>query len=90
MKAYFPLSKLSLCDVSFSDKDKKHTSLGSFLSAPQMHGDRIRLIYTEGDVCRPNVKIRTIISLKCKPGSSSFQLHRTILFKINCHSLKDV
>ncbi|XP_031437958.2 cation-independent mannose-6-phosphate receptor, partial [Clupea harengus] len=50
------------------DKDKKHTSLGSFLSAPQMHGDRIRLIYTEGDVCRPNVKIRTIISLKCKPG----------------------
>ncbi|XP_041951218.1 cation-independent mannose-6-phosphate receptor-like isoform X1 [Alosa sapidissima] len=49
-------------------KDGKPKSLGSFLSAPQMDGNSIRLIYTEGDVCRKNIKTRTIISLKCKPG----------------------
>ncbi|KAL2081956.1 hypothetical protein ACEWY4_021774 [Coilia grayii] len=50
------------------DKNNKTKSLGSFLSAPQMDGDSIRLIYTEGDICRKNIKTRTIISLKCSPG----------------------
>ncbi|XP_063079301.1 cation-independent mannose-6-phosphate receptor [Engraulis encrasicolus] len=50
------------------DKNNRTKSLGSFLSAPQMDGDSIRLIYTEGDVCRKNIKTRTIISLKCSPG----------------------
>lgn len=45
-------------------------SLGKFLTSPQKasEGDDIRLIYTDGDVCRQNMKIKTIIILKCKPG----------------------
>lgn len=45
-------------------------SLGKFLASPQKapEGDDIRLIYTDGDVCRQNMKIKTIITLKCKPG----------------------
>ncbi|XP_062406227.1 cation-independent mannose-6-phosphate receptor [Sardina pilchardus] len=59
----------AICAVVGKDgKDRKPKSLGSFLSAPQMDGNSIRLIYTDGDVCRKNIKTRTIISLKCKPG----------------------
>ncbi|XP_056620153.1 cation-independent mannose-6-phosphate receptor isoform X2 [Triplophysa dalaica] len=48
----------------------KHVSLGKFLASPQKapEGDDVRLIYTDGDVCRQNMKIKTIITLKCKPG----------------------
>ncbi|KAF5900285.1 cation-independent mannose-6-phosphate receptor-like, partial [Clarias magur] len=45
-------------------------SLGKFLSSPQkdMSGTDLRLIYTDGDECRKNTKIKSIITLKCKPG----------------------
>ncbi|KAI5090811.1 cation-independent mannose-6-phosphate receptor precursor [Silurus meridionalis] len=45
-------------------------SLGQFLSSPQKDqtGTDLRLIYTDGDVCRKNMKIKSIITLKCKPG----------------------
>ncbi|XP_056125524.1 cation-independent mannose-6-phosphate receptor [Rhinichthys klamathensis goyatoka] len=48
----------------------KTLNLGKFLSSPQKvaEGDDIRLIYTDGDKCRENMKVRTIITLKCKPG----------------------
>lgn len=48
----------------------KTMNLGKFLSSPQKaaEGDDIRLIYTDGDECRDNMKVRTIITLKCKPG----------------------
>lgn len=48
----------------------KTMNLGKFLSSPQKaaEGDDIRLIYTDGDVCRENMKVRTIITLKCMPG----------------------
>ncbi|XP_072542274.1 cation-independent mannose-6-phosphate receptor [Salminus brasiliensis] len=49
---------------------EKSISLGKFLSSPQKgpHENNLRLIYTEGDECRKNTKIKTIITLKCKPG----------------------
>ncbi|XP_076873911.1 cation-independent mannose-6-phosphate receptor isoform X2 [Brachyhypopomus gauderio] len=45
-------------------------SLGKFLLSPQKdpQGTDIRLIYTEGNVCRQNTKIKSIIIMKCKPG----------------------
>lgn len=48
----------------------KTLNLGKFLSSPQKatEGDDIRLIYTDGDECRENMKVKTIITLKCKPG----------------------
>lgn len=48
----------------------KTLNLGKFLSSPQKvaEGDDIRLIYTDGNKCRENMKVRTIITLKCKPG----------------------
>ncbi|XP_060722164.1 cation-independent mannose-6-phosphate receptor [Tachysurus vachellii] len=48
----------------------KFTSLGKFLSSPQkvLTGKDLRLIYTDGDECRKNTKIKSIITLKCKPG----------------------
>ncbi|KAK3516697.1 hypothetical protein QTP70_022183, partial [Hemibagrus guttatus] len=48
----------------------KFTSLGKFLSSPQkdLSGKDLRLIYTDGDECRKNTKIKSIITLKCKPG----------------------
>ncbi|XP_056150610.1 cation-independent mannose-6-phosphate receptor [Lampris incognitus] len=57
----------AICAV---DKDHRATSLGKFLSSPLKTegGDDIRLIYTNGSECWKNVKIKTIITLKCKPG----------------------
>ncbi|KAM4632802.1 LOW QUALITY PROTEIN: cation-independent mannose-6-phosphate receptor [Polymixia lowei] len=57
----------AICAV---DKDNKTTSLGRFLSSPQKTevGSDIRLMYTDGDECRKNMKIKTIMILKCKPG----------------------
>ncbi|XP_028809164.1 cation-independent mannose-6-phosphate receptor isoform X2 [Denticeps clupeoides] len=50
-------------------KDQQQVSLGKFLSSPQITGGtNVRLTYTDGDVCRPNMRIKTIIILKCKPG----------------------
>uniref|UniRef100_A0A667ZHY3 Insulin-like growth factor 2 receptor n=1 Tax=Myripristis murdjan TaxID=586833 RepID=A0A667ZHY3_9TELE len=48
----------------------KSTSLGSFLSAPQKTeiGGDIRLTYTDGDECSNKMKIKTMLTLKCKPG----------------------
>ncbi|XP_017311659.1 cation-independent mannose-6-phosphate receptor isoform X1 [Ictalurus punctatus] len=48
----------------------KSVSLGKFLSSPQkdLRGKDLRLIYADGDECRTNTKIKSIITLKCKPG----------------------
>ncbi|XP_066532658.1 cation-independent mannose-6-phosphate receptor isoform X2 [Hoplias malabaricus] len=45
-------------------------SLGKYLSSPEMdlQGRDLRLIYTDGGPCRTDTKIKTIITLKCKPG----------------------
>ncbi|XP_067097484.1 cation-independent mannose-6-phosphate receptor [Osmerus mordax] len=49
-------------------KDKTAVSLGKFLSSPKKTGSDLRLTYTEGDTCRKNKWISTIMTLKCKPG----------------------
>uniref|UniRef100_A0A6Q2XKG2 Insulin-like growth factor 2 receptor n=1 Tax=Esox lucius TaxID=8010 RepID=A0A6Q2XKG2_ESOLU len=48
----------------------KAISLGKFLASPvkQTNSNDIRLVYTEGDECKTNMRIKTIIILKCKPG----------------------
>uniref|UniRef100_A0A672PLU1 Cation-independent mannose-6-phosphate receptor-like n=1 Tax=Sinocyclocheilus grahami TaxID=75366 RepID=A0A672PLU1_SINGR len=48
----------------------KTMNLGKFLISPQKaaEGDDIRLIYTNGDKCGENMRVKTIITLKCKPG----------------------
>uniref|UniRef100_A0A8C1XSQ9 Insulin-like growth factor 2 receptor n=1 Tax=Cyprinus carpio TaxID=7962 RepID=A0A8C1XSQ9_CYPCA len=48
----------------------KTMNLGKFLISPQKaaEGDDIRLIYTDGDKCGENMKVKSIIILKCKPG----------------------
>ncbi|KAM8847361.1 cation-independent mannose-6-phosphate receptor [Synchiropus picturatus] len=58
----------AICAVD--KKKKKVLSLGSFLSPPQKteKGSDIRLLYTDGDLCRENTRIQTIMTLKCKPG----------------------
>ncbi|XP_029532637.1 cation-independent mannose-6-phosphate receptor [Oncorhynchus nerka] len=45
-------------------------SLGKFLTSPTKRNDSndIRLVYTEGDECRKNMKVKSIMILKCKPG----------------------
>uniref|UniRef100_A0A8C1I7W5 Insulin-like growth factor 2 receptor n=1 Tax=Cyprinus carpio TaxID=7962 RepID=A0A8C1I7W5_CYPCA len=45
-------------------------NLGKFLISPQKaaEGDDIRLIYTNGDECGEDMRIKTNITLKCKPG----------------------
>ncbi|KAK0149277.1 Cation-independent mannose-6-phosphate receptor [Merluccius polli] len=57
----------AMCAV---DKTGNATSLGRFLSPPQKTGlgNDIKLVYTDGDECRKNVKIKTILTLKCKPS----------------------
>ncbi|XP_067429257.1 cation-independent mannose-6-phosphate receptor [Thunnus thynnus] len=57
----------AICAV---DKDHKVISLGSFLSSPQKteRGNDIRLVYTDGDFCSKTTRIKTILTLKCKPG----------------------
>lgn len=54
-----------------SDKKNNSISLGSFLSSPQKTqiGSDIRLVYSDGSFCNSKRKrIRTILTLKCKPG----------------------
>ncbi|CAL1586585.1 unnamed protein product [Knipowitschia caucasica] len=56
--------------VCAKDKNNKTISLGRFLSSPQktkIEND-LRLVYTDGDICRLNTRIQTILTLKCKPG----------------------
>uniref|UniRef100_A0AAZ3QLR5 Insulin-like growth factor 2 receptor n=1 Tax=Oncorhynchus tshawytscha TaxID=74940 RepID=A0AAZ3QLR5_ONCTS len=56
----------AICAVG---KDKV-ISLGKFLTSPTKRNDSndIRLVYTEGDECRKNMKVKSIMILKCKPG----------------------
>ncbi|XP_077408147.1 cation-independent mannose-6-phosphate receptor [Vanacampus margaritifer] len=56
--------------ICAEDKEHKMISLGSFLSPPQKteKGNDIRLVYTDGDFCSKTTRIRTILTLKCKPG----------------------
>ncbi|XP_067845330.1 cation-independent mannose-6-phosphate receptor [Heptranchias perlo] len=43
-------------------------SLGKFVSPPKKEGNNIQLIYSDGDICREKDRIKTIITLVCKPG----------------------
>lgn len=56
--------------MSFLSGNGQSISLGKFLSSPQkdLTGKDLRLIYSDGNECRTNTKIKSIISLKCKPG----------------------
>uniref|UniRef100_A0A8C7QBA3 Insulin-like growth factor 2 receptor n=1 Tax=Oncorhynchus mykiss TaxID=8022 RepID=A0A8C7QBA3_ONCMY len=49
---------------------EKVVSLGKFLTSPTKRNDSndIRLVYTEGDECRKDMKVKSIMILKCKPG----------------------
>nr|XP_014346456.1 PREDICTED: cation-independent mannose-6-phosphate receptor [Latimeria chalumnae] len=55
----------AICAV---DKRGNKINLGRFLSSPKKDGENIQLIYSEGDVCKESKRIRTIITLVCKPG----------------------
>ncbi|MBN3306457.1 MPRI protein, partial [Amia calva] len=56
----------ALCAVG---KDNKPKSLGKFLSSPKKDdNNNILLTYTEGDECNGKSKIKSIITLVCKPG----------------------
>ncbi|XP_028676700.1 cation-independent mannose-6-phosphate receptor isoform X2 [Erpetoichthys calabaricus] len=50
------------------DKTNNTKSLGRFLSSPRLDGNKIQLVYSEGDSCHETFKIKTILSLICKPG----------------------
>ncbi|KAJ8009057.1 hypothetical protein DPEC_G00084890 [Dallia pectoralis] len=56
----------AICGIG---KDKS-ISLGKFLASPtkMRNTNDIRLVYTEGDECMKDMKIKSIIILKCKPG----------------------
>uniref|UniRef100_W5NFE2 Insulin-like growth factor 2 receptor n=1 Tax=Lepisosteus oculatus TaxID=7918 RepID=W5NFE2_LEPOC len=49
-------------------QDGKARNLGKFVSSPIKDNDNIRLTYTEGDTCKKDTKIKTVITLLCKPG----------------------
>nr|XP_060609655.1 cation-independent mannose-6-phosphate receptor [Anolis sagrei ordinatus] len=55
----------SVCSV---DKNNTTKNLGTFMSPPTNVGDKIQLLYTDGDECRPKKRIETRILLICKPG----------------------
>ncbi|XP_006882881.1 PREDICTED: cation-independent mannose-6-phosphate receptor [Elephantulus edwardii] len=50
------------------DKNRRTKNLGRFVSAPIRDKENIRLSYAEGDDCGRGKKIRTNITLVCKPG----------------------
>uniref|UniRef100_UPI00398E403E cation-independent mannose-6-phosphate receptor n=1 Tax=Pristiophorus japonicus TaxID=55135 RepID=UPI00398E403E len=54
----------AICAV---DKGGKQ-NLGKFVSPPKKEGNNIQLIYSDGDTCRGTDRIKTIITLICKPG----------------------
>nr|XP_027309114.2 LOW QUALITY PROTEIN: cation-independent mannose-6-phosphate receptor [Anas platyrhynchos] len=55
----------AICSV---DKQNKSRNLGTFVSSPKKVGENIQLIYSNGDSCGVNKKIKTVITLICRPG----------------------
>ncbi|OXB70385.1 UNVERIFIED_CONTAM: hypothetical protein H355_002798, partial [Colinus virginianus] len=52
----------------FVDKEKNSKNLGTFVSPPKKVGENIQLTYSNGDSCDVNKKIKTVITLICRPG----------------------
>uniref|UniRef100_A0A8B9SD20 Insulin like growth factor 2 receptor n=1 Tax=Apteryx owenii TaxID=8824 RepID=A0A8B9SD20_APTOW len=50
--------------------DKQNTSknLGTYVSSPKKVGEDIQLTYLNGDSCGNNKRIKTVITLVCRPG----------------------
>ncbi|KAH0622428.1 hypothetical protein JD844_024730, partial [Phrynosoma platyrhinos] len=55
----------SVCSV---DKNNSTKNLGTFMSPPTKVGEKIQLLYSDGDECTRNKRIETKILLVCKPG----------------------
>ncbi|KAM4694239.1 cation-independent mannose-6-phosphate receptor [Discoglossus pictus] len=54
----------AICAVVSNQKK----NLGKFVSPPKVVGDNIQLEYSEGSSCGNNTKIKSKITLMCKPG----------------------
>ncbi|XP_065487218.1 cation-independent mannose-6-phosphate receptor [Caloenas nicobarica] len=55
----------AICSV---DKQNRTKNLGTFVSSPKKVGENIQLTYSNGDSCGVNKKIKTVITLMCRPG----------------------
>ncbi|KAF5914863.1 hypothetical protein HPG69_010929 [Diceros bicornis minor] len=56
-------------DAAVCSVDKSGSkNLGKFVSSPTKEKGNIQLSYSDGDVCGPDKKIKTNITLVCKPG----------------------
>uniref|UniRef100_A0A8C3PZL1 Insulin like growth factor 2 receptor n=1 Tax=Chrysolophus pictus TaxID=9089 RepID=A0A8C3PZL1_CHRPC len=55
----------AICSV---DEEKNSKNLGTFVSPPKKVGENIQLTYSNGDSCGVNKKIKTVITLICRPG----------------------
>ncbi|XP_051469304.1 cation-independent mannose-6-phosphate receptor isoform X1 [Apus apus] len=55
----------AICSV---DKQNMTKNLGTFVSSPRKVGENIQLTYLNGDSCDVNKKIKTVITLVCRPG----------------------
>ncbi|KAM9656105.1 cation-independent mannose-6-phosphate receptor isoform 1-T1 [Morphnus guianensis] len=55
----------AVCSV---DKQNRSKNLGTFVSSPKKVGENIQLTYSNGDSCGVNKKIKTVITLVCRPG----------------------
>uniref|UniRef100_A0A8C4P4C4 Insulin like growth factor 2 receptor n=1 Tax=Dromaius novaehollandiae TaxID=8790 RepID=A0A8C4P4C4_DRONO len=50
------------------DKQNKSKNLGTYVSSPRKVGENIQLTYLNGDSCGNNKRIKTVITLVCRPG----------------------
>ncbi|NWJ02858.1 MPRI protein, partial [Crypturellus undulatus] len=50
------------------DKQNRSRNLGTYVSSPKKVGENIQLTYLNGDSCGDNKKIKTVITLVCRPG----------------------
>ncbi|XP_062428306.1 cation-independent mannose-6-phosphate receptor isoform X2 [Rhea pennata] len=50
------------------DKQNKSKNLGTYVSSPKKVGENIQLTYLNGDSCGNNKRIKTVITLVCRPG----------------------
>lgn len=56
----------------FADKKNNSKNLGTFVSPPKKVGENIQLTYSNGGSCGGNKKIKTVITLICRPGKALF------------------
>lgn len=54
----------------FTDKQNRSQNLGTFVSSPKKVGENIQLTYSNGDSCGVNKRIKTVITLMCRPGEN--------------------